>query len=62
MPEYKLLRLRECLKGEALKIIENLEHSAAAFNTPKSHLEKKYGGQRRALKHQLEELGTFKRK
>ena len=35
-PEYKLLRLHECLQGEAPKVIENLGHSAAAYETAKS--------------------------
>ena len=48
-PEYKLLRLRECLQGEPLKVIENLGHSAAAYEAAKSRLERKYGGKRRAL-------------
>ena len=59
-PEYKLLRLRECLQGEALKVIENLGHSAAAYEAAKSRLERKYGGKRRALTLRLEELEAFK--
>ena len=35
-PEYKLLRLRECLQGEALKVVENLGHSPAAYDAAKS--------------------------
>ena len=38
-PEYKLLRLRECLQGEALKVIEHLGHSVAAYEAAKSRLE-----------------------
>ena len=30
-PEYKLLQLRQYLKGEALRVIEDLGHSAAAY-------------------------------
>ena len=40
-PEYKLLRLRECLQGEPLKVIENLGHSAAAYEAAKPRLERK---------------------
>ena len=58
--EFKLLRLRECLQGEALKVIENLGHSPAAYDAAKSRLERKYGGTRRALTLRLEELNTFK--
>ena len=59
-PDYKLLRLCECLRGEALKVIENLGHSAAAYEAAKSRLEWKYGGKRRALMLRLEELEAFK--
>ena len=59
-PEYKLLRLRECLQGEALKVIKNLGHSAADYEAAKSRLERKYGGKRRALTLRLEELDAFK--
>ncbi|KAL9956534.1 hypothetical protein ACROYT_G038021 [Oculina patagonica] len=38
-PEYKLLRLGECLQGEVLKVIEHLGHSAAAYEAAKSGLE-----------------------
>ena len=59
-PEYKLLRLRECLLGEPLKVIENLGHLAAAYEAAKTRLERKYGGKRRALTLRLEELNAFK--
>ena len=59
-PEYKLLRLRECLQGEPLKVIENLGYSEAAYEAAKSRLERKYGGKRRALTLRLEELEAFK--
>ena len=59
-PEYKLLRLRECLQGEALKVIEHLGHSATAYEVAKSRLDRKYGGKRRALTLRLEELDAFK--
>ena len=59
-PEYKLVRLRECLQWETLKVIEHLGHSAAAYEDAKSRLERKYGGTSRALMLRLEELNTFK--
>ena len=59
-PEYKLLRLHECLQGEALQVIENLGHSAAAYETAKTRLERKYRGKRTALTLGLEELDAFK--
>ena len=42
--EYKLLQLRQCLAGEALKTIENLGHFATAYHTAKERLESKFGG------------------
>ena len=45
-PEYKLLQLCQCLTGEALKAIESLGYSAAAYETAKDRLERKFGGQR----------------
>jgi len=59
-PEYKLLRLHECLQGEALKVIEHLGHSVAVYEAAKSRLEHKYGGKRRALTLRLEELDALK--
>ena len=59
-PEYKLLQLRQYLSGEALKAIENLGHSASAYEAAKSRLERKYGGRRRQIALHLEELENFK--
>ena len=59
-PEYKLIRLRECLQRGALKVIKHLGYSAAAYEAAKSRQEQKCGGKRRALKLRLEELNTFK--
>ena len=42
--EYKLLQVRQCLSGEALNVIENLGHSANAYEAAKEHLERRYGG------------------
>lgn len=58
--EYKLLQLRQYLSGEALKCIENLGHSAAAYKSAKSRLERKYGGYRRRIALYTEELEQFK--
>ena len=40
-PEYKLLQLRQYLSGEALKLIQNLGHSAVAYQVAKEKLERK---------------------
>ncbi|CAG2211545.1 unnamed protein product [Mytilus edulis] len=58
--EYKLLQLRQYVEGEALQVIENLGHSAVAFDTAKERLERKYGGQRRQITLYIEELENFK--
>ena len=42
--EYKLLQLCQYHSGEALKAIENLGHSAAAYQVAKERLERKCGG------------------
>ena len=55
-PEYKLLQLRQYLSGEALKVVEGLGHSAAAYEAAKDRLERKYGGQRRRVNLYLDEL------
>ena len=57
--EYKVLQLRQYLSGEALKCIENLGHSAVAYETAQERLERKFGGQRRQVAIYLEELDTF---
>ena len=59
-PEYKLLQLRQCLTGETLKAIESLGYSAAAYETAKDRLERKFGGQRRQIALYLEEIDSFK--
>ena len=58
--EYKLLQLRECLSGEALRTIQNLGHSAAAYVAAKQRLERKFGGERRKIALCLEQLERFK--
>ena len=58
--EYKLLQLRQCLSGEALKVIESLGHSAAAYEAAKDRLERKFGGQRRQIALYLEEIDNFR--
>ena len=57
--EYKLLRLRQCLSGEALNIIESMGHSAAAYEAAKERLEWRYGGKRRQVTIYIEDLDKF---
>ena len=58
--EYKLLQLRQYLAGNALKAIENLGHSSVAYEVAKERLERKYGGRRRQIASNLEELENFR--
>ena len=58
--EYKLLQLRKHLSGEALKAVETLGHSAAAYKAAKERLERKFGGQRGKIALHLEELEAIK--
>lgn len=58
--EYKLLQLRQYLSGEALSVIDNLGHSATAYEAAKERLERKYGGKRRQIAIYLEELENFR--
>ncbi|KAK6167830.1 hypothetical protein SNE40_021768 [Patella caerulea] len=59
-PEYKLLQLRQYLSGEVLQVIESLGHSAFAYEAAKDRLDRKYGGSRRKVTIQLEELDKFR--
>ena len=58
-PEYKLLQLRQHLAWDALKCIENLGHSAGAYEASKNRLERKFGGSRRRLAIYIEQLEGF---
>ena len=58
--EYKLLQLKQCLSGEALSAIENLGHSAAAYDIAKERLERKFGGKRRQIAIYFEDIERFK--
>ena len=48
------------MSGEALRVIENLGHSASAFEAAKSRLERKHGRRRREIVLYFEELENFK--
>ena len=58
--EYRLLQMREYLSGEALKTIDCLGYSAAAYDAAKDKLERKFGGGRRKVALNLEEIEQFK--
>ena len=57
--EYKLLQLRQYLRGDALQAIEGLGHSAAAYDAAKARLDRKYGGERRRVATHLEAIQQF---
>ena len=57
--EYKLLQLRSSLKGEAFKVVDSIVNSATAYQPAKEGLERKYGGVRRHIAINLEELDMF---
>ena len=57
--EYKLLQLRQCLSGEALKVIESLGYSTAAYEAANERLERRYGGKRRQVAIYLEDFDKF---
>ena len=57
--DYNLLQLKQCLAGEAMKAIEGLGHSAAAYQAAKERLERKFGGQRQQLAIYLEEIDSL---
>ena len=59
-PEYKLLQIRQHLSGEALKAVETLGRSAAAYEAAKERLERKFGVKRKKLPFSLEELEAIK--
>ena len=59
--EYKLLQLTQYLAGDALKAIENLGHSSFAYEAAKERLERQYGGRRRQIAVNLEELENYQR-
>ena len=60
-PEQKLLRLYSCLEGEALRTVQNLGYSPAAYGVAINRLARKYGGQRREISLRLEDLDRFRR-
>jgi hypothetical protein len=57
---YKLLQLRQSLKGDALRLVENLGHSEFAYRAALERLEREFGGERRRLVLALEELDNFR--
>ena len=57
--EYMLLQLSQYLSEVAIKVAENLGHSATAHQAAKERLEKIYDGKRRQVALCLEEPERF---
>ena len=55
-PQFKMLRLKACLAGEAANTIKGLGYSLEAYEAAKARLFRKYGGSRRQIQSHLEEL------
>ena len=54
--ELKIKQLRQYVSGDALRAIDNLCHSAAAYETAKDRIDRKFIGKRRQIALYLEEL------
>ena len=50
------MQLRQYLSGEALQVVEDLGHSANAYEAAKQRLDRKFGGKRRQLLVYLDEV------
>ena len=59
-PQFKMLRLEACLRGEAADTIRGLGYSQEAYHAARARLERKYGGSRRQVQSHLEELKKLK--
>ena len=55
-PQFKMLRLEGCLRGEAAETIKGLGYSQTAYDAALSRLQRKYGGDRRKVQAQIKEL------
>ena len=51
--------MRQYLTGEALKVVEKLSFSANGYKVAKEKLDRKYGGKRRQIAIQLDEVEKF---
>ena len=54
--QFKMLRLEGCLTGEAAETVKGLGYSEVAYETAKARLLRKYGGSRRQVQGNLEEV------
>ena len=54
--QWKMLRLKSCLEGEAKSMIKGLDNSKTAYEMAMDRLELEYGGTRRVLSRHLHDL------
>jgi len=59
-PEYKLLQLRQYLRGEALSYVEGFNFSASGYEAAMRKLDDKYGGERRLNALHLDMIANLK--
>ena len=59
-PQFKMLRLKGCLEGEAAATVKGLGYSSAAYEAAKARLNRKYGGNRRQVQAHIDELRKMK--
>ena len=56
LSKHKMLRLKACLEGKAAEAITKLGYSDEAYEEAKKTLIRKFGGNRRQIQTQLEDL------
>ena len=59
-PQFQMLHLEACRTGEAAETIKGLGYSVEAYEAAKARLVRKYGGSRRQVQSQLDELKKLK--
>jgi hypothetical protein len=57
--EYKMLMLKDALKGDAQRLVHNFNFTKEHYEAAKNKLTRKYGGQRRKMKSLKAELLSF---
>ena len=58
--KFKMMQLKNCLAGDALKLVDRYRPSDIGFTKAMTELERKYGGVSRRIRHQLEEIRSIR--
>ena len=58
--KFKMMQLKNCLAGDALKLADRYRPSDNGFSKAMDELERKYGGVSRRIRHQLEEIRSIR--